>query len=182
MRISDWSSDVCSSDLENGRRASHGGRRQFSFASKRHRDFSRRIAVEMATRYGHRPAVVGWQIDNEVGPPSFDPEAVAAWHAFLKTRYGTIDELNRRWTTEYWSQHYNDFDQVPLHATGQQNPGLLLDFRHFTTAMWTDYVQNQARAMRPLIDSRSFITTNTMFWNAGFDHFVMHREIGRAHV
>src|SRR3546814_10602058 len=73
----------------------------------------------MATRYGHHPAVVGWQIDNEVGPPSFDPEAVAAWHAFLKTRYGTIDELNRRWTTEYWSQHYNDFDQVPLHATGQ---------------------------------------------------------------
>src|SRR3546814_6389085 len=103
MSISDWSSDVCSSDL-------------FSFASKRYRDFSRRIAVEMATRYGHHPAVVGWQIDNEVGPPSFDPEAVAAWHAFLKTRYGTIDELNRRWTTEYWSQHYNDFDQVPLHA------------------------------------------------------------------
>src|SRR3546814_5936627 len=49
---------------ENGRRASHGGRRQFSFASKRYRDFSRRIAVEMATRYGHHPAVVGWQIDN----------------------------------------------------------------------------------------------------------------------
>src|SRR3546814_5853655 len=48
------------------------------------------------------------------------------------------------------------------------------------TAMWTDYVQNQARAMRPLIDSRSFITTNTMFWNAGFDHFVMHRDLDLA--
>src|SRR3546814_15904297 len=133
----------------------------------------------MGSRYGPRPALAGWQIYNEVGPPSFDPEAVAAWHAFLKTSYGTIDELNRRWTTEYWSQHYNDFDQVPLHATGQQNPGLLLDFRHFTTAMWTDYVQNQARAMRPLIDSRSFITTNTMFWNAGFDHFVMPPDLAQ---
>lgn len=165
---------------ENGARAGHGGRRHFSFASARYRDFSRRIAVEMAKRYGKDPSVVGWQIDNEVGPPSFDPESVAAWHRFLKARYGSIDTLNQRWTTQYWSQHYNDFDQVPLHATGQQNPGLLLDFKHFTSATWTDYVQNQAQAIRPLIDSRAFITTNTMFWNAGFDHFQMHRDLDIA--
>ncbi|MEC3909246.1 beta-galactosidase [Sphingobium sp. CR2-8] len=165
---------------ENGTRAGHGGRRHFSFASARYRDLSRRIAVEMAKRYGKDPAVVGWQIDNEVGPPSFDPESIAAWHIFLKARYGTIDKLNQRWTTQYWSQHYNDFAQIPLHATGQQNPGLLLDFKHFTSATWTDYVQNQARAIRPLIDSRAFITTNTMFWNAGFDHFQMHRDLDIA--
>ncbi|MGN6818994.1 MAG: beta-galactosidase [Sphingomonas sp.] len=165
---------------EVGTRAGHGGRRQFSFASKRYRDFCRIIATEMAKRYGHNPAVVGWQIDNEIGPPSFDPEAVVAWHAFLKARYGTIDELNRRWATEYWSQHYNDFGQVPLHATGQQNPGLLLDFKHFATATWIDYVQNQVQAIRPLIDPRMFVTTNTMFWNAGFDHFQMHRGLDIA--
>ncbi|MGV1684628.1 beta-galactosidase [Sphingopyxis sp. NJF-3] len=165
---------------EKGERAGHGGRRHFSFASQRYRDFSRRIATEMAKRYGRHPAVVGWQIDNEVGPPSWDPEAIAAWHAFLKQRYGTIDNLNKRWTTQYWSQFYNSFDQVPLRQTGQQNPGLLLDFRHFTTRMWTDFVQNQVKAIRPLIDKRSFITTNTMFWNAGFDHFVMHRDLDIA--
>lgn len=165
---------------EDGTRAGHGARRQFSFASKRYRDFCRQIATEMAKRYGHNPAVVGWQIDNEVGPPSFDAESVAAWHAFLEARYGTIDELNRRWATQYWSQYYNDFDQVPLHATGQQNPALLLDFKHFTTATWTDYVQNQASALRQAIDPRMFVTTNTMFWNAGFDHFRMHRDLDIA--
>jgi beta-galactosidase len=165
---------------ETGASAGHGGRRHFSFASLRYRDFCRRIASAMARRYGHNPAVVGWQIDNEVGPPSFDAEAVKAWQAFLKARYGTIDTLNRRWATQYWSQHYNDFGQVPLRATGQQNPGLLLDFKHFTTATWTDYIQNQVRAVRPLIDSRAFITTNTMFWNAGFDHFAMHRDLDLA--
>jgi beta-galactosidase len=165
---------------ENGTRAGHGARRQFSFASKRYRDFSRQIATEMAKRYGHNPAVVGWQIDNEIGPPSFDDEAVAAWHIFLKARYGSIDVLNKRWATQYWSQYYNDFDQVPLHATGQQNPALLLDFKHFTTATWIDYVQNQVQAIRPLIDPRMFVTTNTMFWNAGFDHFALHRGLDIA--
>lgn len=165
---------------ENGTRAGHGGRRQASFTSARYRDLARRIAVEMARRYGRDPAVVGWQIDNEVGAPSFDDEAVAAWHAFLQKRYGTIDALNRRWTTEYWSQHYNGFDQVPLRATGQQNPGLLLDFKHFVTATWIDYVQDQVRAIRPLIDPRAFVTTNTMYWNGGFDHYAMHRDLDLA--
>lgn len=165
---------------EDGTRAGHGGRRQFSFASARYRQFARDIATRLAERYGHNPDVVGWQIDNEIGPPSFDPEAVVLWHAFLKQRYGDIDTLNRRWATEYWSQHYNNFDQVPLHATGQQNPGLLLDFKHFTTATWTSYVMNQADAIRAHADPRQFVTTNTMFWNAGFNHFALHRGLDIA--
>ncbi|HVI98982.1 MAG TPA: beta-galactosidase, partial [Sphingomonas sp.] len=165
---------------EDGARAGHGGRRQFSFGSARYRTFARDIATRMAERYGDNPNVVGWQIDNEIGPPSFDKESVALWHAFLKRRYGDIATLNHRWATEYWSQHYNDFDQVPLHATGQQNPALLLDFKHFTTATWTSYVMNQAEAIRAHADPRQFITTNTMFWNAGFDHFALHRGLDIA--
>ncbi|MEH3158106.1 MAG: beta-galactosidase [Sphingomonas taxi] len=165
---------------ENGVRADHGGRRHFSFASARYRSFAVRIATEMAKRYGRDPRVIGWQIDNEIGPPSFDPEAQARWHAFLKARYSTIATLNARWTTQYWSQRYDSFDQIPLHATGQQNPGLLLDFRHFTTATWTDYVGEQLRAIRSQADPRQWVTTNTMFWNAGFDHFALHRDLDLA--
>ena len=165
---------------EDGKRAGHGGRRHFSFASARYRDFARTIATEMARHYGHDRRIVGWQIDNEIGPASFDPEAVARWHAFLKGRYGTIETLNQRWATEYWSQHYDSFDQVPLHATGQQTPALLLDFKHFTTATWTDYVANQTRPIRAAADPRQFVTTNTMFWNGGFDHFALHRDLDIA--
>lgn len=165
---------------EDGKRATHGARRHFSFASARYRACARAIATELAKRYGHDTRVVGWQIDNEIGPPSFDAEAVARWHAFLKDRYKTIDTLNARWATEYWSQHYNDFDQVPLHATGQQNPALLLDFKHFTTATWRDYIANQAQAIRAHADPRQFVTTNTMFWNGGFDHFALHRDLDLA--
>jgi len=165
---------------EDGTRAGHGGRRQFSFASARYRRFARDIATRLAERYGHNPDVVGWQIDNEIGPPSFDPEAVTLWHQFLKQRYGDIATLNRRWATEYWSQHYNTFDQVPLHATGQQNPGLLLDFKHFTTATWTSYIMNQVDAIRAHADPRQFVTTNTMFWNAGYNHYALHRGLDLA--
>lgn len=165
---------------EDGSRAGHGGRRHFSFASQRYRGFARRIASEMAARYGDNPTVIGWQIDNEVGPPSFDAEAKSAWHGFLAQRYGTITTLNQRWATRYWSQSYQRFDQVPLHASGSQNPGLLLDFRHFTTQLWTSYVMNQADAIRARAQPRQFITTNTMFWNDGFDHFKLHQVLDLA--
>lgn len=165
---------------EDGTRAGHGGRRHFSFASARYRGFARRIAEQMAKRYGRNPNVVGWQIDNEVGPPSFDVEARALWHRFLAKRYGDVATLNRRWATAYWSQTYQRFDQVPLHATGQQNPGLLLDFRHFCTETWTSYIANQATAIRAQVDARQFITTNTMFWNDGFDHYKLHETLDLA--
>jgi len=165
---------------EDGQRARHGGRRHFSFTSPRYREFARRIAGEMAERYGNHPGVVGWQIDNEVGPPSFDESAVAAWHAFLHERYGSIDTLNERWTTQYWSQRYNNFEQIPLVSSGQHNPGLLLEYRHFVTDVWTDYVRNQVEAIRQHADPRQLITTNSMHWNAGYDHTKLHEAVDFA--
>jgi beta-galactosidase len=39
---------------------------------------------------------------------------------------------------------------------------------------------NQADAIRALADPRQFITTNTMFWNDGFDHFALHQGLDIA--
>jgi beta-galactosidase len=165
---------------EDGSVEEHGGRRQYSWASATYRRYARRIAEKMAERYGHNPNVIGWQIDNELGAPSFDKEAQGLWHTWLEKKYGTIDALNHRWTTEYWSQHYDSFDQVPLHAKGQQNPGLLLDFDHFSTDTWMSFVANQADVIRVHADPRQFVTTNTMHWNLNFDHFRMHRQLDLA--
>jgi beta-galactosidase len=165
---------------EHGVRAEHGGRRQFSFASARYRRFAREIATRMAERYGHNPAVVGWQIDNEIGPPSFDAEARDRFHDWLQRHYGSIGELNRRWTTAYWSQTYDNFGQVPLRGAGQENPGLLLAWRHFVSDTWNDYIANQVDAIRRHSAPRQFVTTNTMHWNAGFDHYALHRQLDFA--
>jgi beta-galactosidase len=164
---------------EDGRRAEHGGRQQFSFASARYRQLALRIASKMAERYGHNPHVIGWQVDNEVGPPSFDPEAKAAFHAWLAAKYGTIDKLNAHWATAYWSQTYDSFDQVPMHSK-LENPGLLLDWKRFVSDTWASYVEAQARAIRANSDPRQFVTTNTMHWNAGFDQYRMHRNLDLA--
>ncbi len=86
---------------EDGRRAEHGNRQQFNFANPKYRELARTIAEQMAKRFGHNPWVLGWQIDNEYAEESYDPDTKAQFQQWLKARYGTLDNLNARWTTTY---------------------------------------------------------------------------------
>ena len=164
---------------ENGQRDEHGNRAQFSFTSTKYRELAHGIAEAMAKRYGHNPNVVGWQLDNEYGNESFDPETRGDWHAWLKQKYGTIDRLNTLWTTKYWSQTYDNFEQIPMRPK-DENPALLLEWKHFVSEVWKSYSENQISAIRPNADPRQFITTNTMGWFNGFDSYVVHSVLDIA--
>lgn len=164
---------------ENGRTAEHGGRQQFSYASALYRKFCRQIVTLLAKRYGHNPDVLGWQIDNEITLPSFDPQALHQFHDWLRAKYKTIASLNRHWTTAYWSQTYEHFSQVPMREDNE-NPGLLLAFKHFETATWASYVENQVRVLKRYVSARQFITTNTTMWGDASDLYTINRELTLA--
>lgn len=144
---------------DTGKRLEHGSRRQFSYSSHQYRELCRKIVEQLATRFGHNPNVVGWQIDNEYTEDSYDDESKQLFHDWLRARYGSLDQLNAHWVTAYWSQTYSDWKQVPL-PVGRQNPGLMLDYKHFVTDEWQGFQKNQIDALRPRIDAHQFITTN----------------------
>lgn len=155
-----------------GRRAEHGGRRQFSYSSPRYRMFCRDIATRLAQQFGHNPDVIGWQIGNEYTDESYDPSAVRQFHQWLQVRFGTLAALNRDWGTAYWSQTYNNWNEIPLNAV-PGNPGLMLAHRQFVTATWVSFQQVQVDAIRRWSDPRQFITTNLggLGWSDNFDHY-----------
>jgi beta-galactosidase len=160
---------------ENGQRVTHGTRAHGSVTSQKYREFCRRIAGEMAKHFGHDANVVGWQIDNEYGYAlmSYNDEARGQFHEWLKTKYKTLEALNQHWTTAYWSQTYDNWDEIPI-PVGEHNPGLLLDWRRFVTYAWANYQQNQIDAIRAHADPRQFITGNFMGYGFdGFDHYVV---------
>jgi beta-galactosidase len=144
---------------ENGRRLQHGERRQFSYTSAKYRELCRLMVEQLAKRFGHNPDVIGWQIGNEYTEDSFDSESRRLFHEWLKAKYQSLDALNRHWTTAYWSQTYDSWDEIPM-GTGRGNPGLLLDYKRFVTDEWRSFQRNQLNAIRRYADSRQFITTN----------------------
>lgn len=144
---------------EDGSRLLHGSRRHFSIGSEKYRELCRRIVEQLALRFGKNSRVVAWQIGNEYTEDSFDPESRARFHRWLEEKYGTLDALNQRWMTAYWSQTYTEWGQVPM-STGRANPGLLLDHKRFVTDTWRDFQRNQTEVLRRHADPRQLITTN----------------------
>ena len=162
-----------------GRLDQHGNREQYNFANPKYRELARKIAEQMAKRFGHNPYVLGWQIDNEYEMASYDPGTKAQFQQWLKARYGTLDNLNARWTTAYWSESYTSWDQIPIQV-GYGNPGLLLSWMRFVSDTWRSYQKNQLEVLRANSDSAKFITTNTMGWFDGYDHYTVEQDLDLA--
>jgi beta-galactosidase len=160
---------------EDGRKDEHGNRTQFNWADPKYRELARAMAEQLAKRFGHNPNVVGWQIDNEYGDNSYDADTKAQFQAWLKTRYGTLDNLNTRWTTSYWSETYQNWNQVPI-QTGYGNPGLLLSWKRFVSDTWRSYQKNQTEVIRAN-SANQFITTNMMGLFDGYDHYTVGQDL-----
>jgi beta-galactosidase len=164
-----------------GHRAEHGARRQFNYADPLYRTYCRKIAAQLAQRFGHDPNVIGWQIGNEFTDESFDDATRAQFQAWLQHRFGTLDALNQHWATAYWSQTYDRWDEIPLNSA-PGNPGLMLEHRRFVTATWRDFLRVQVEAIRKLADPRQFITTNIggLGWSDNFDHYEINLDLDLA--
>jgi beta-galactosidase len=161
---------------EDGQRDEHGNRQQFNWADPKYRELSRAMAEQLAKRFGHDPNVIGWQIDNEYANESYGPIARTQFDAWLKARYGTLDNLNARWTTAYWSETYSDWSQIPIETNGG-NPGLLLSWKRFVSDTWRSYQKNQLDVIRANSDKRQFITTNMMGFFDGYDHYTVSQDL-----
>ena len=164
---------------EDGRKDEHGNRQQFDWSDPKYRELAREMAEKMAERFGHDPNVIAWQIDNEYANESYGPSTDAQFQQWLKAKYKTLDNLNTRWTTTYWSETYQDWNQIPIEWTGG-NPGLLLNWKQFVSDTWRSYQKNQLDVIRAHADPRQIITTNMMGWFDGYDHYTVSQDLDFA--
>ena len=165
---------------ERGLTRREGTRRHYRYGSKPYQEFCARIVRVMASHYGDNPEVIGWQIDNEWGCHNttydYSAESRGQFQAWLRTKYGTLHELNRRWGTVFWSQTFHTWDAIPLPwaAPADHNPSLMLEFRRWQSGMVADFQRMQVEILRRA-NSDWFITHNFM---GAFDE-VDGRELSR---
>jgi beta-galactosidase len=146
----------------------HGQRRHYNYNAPIYRELSARIVRAMAERYGKHPAVVGWQIDNELNCEvnifysAADQQAFRGW---LQRRYGSLDALNRAWGAVFWNQTYSDWEQVKLTGptpSDSPNPHQALDEKRFFSDSAIGFARMQADILRELAPGQ-WITTNGLF-------------------
>ncbi len=144
-----------------------GTRRMGCFNASSYRAAAHRVVRAAAERYGGRKAVIGWQVDNEIGHEGSDhcvcDRCLTAWHAWLAVRYGAIEKLNEAWGTVFWGTTYARFKQVPLprvQVASGHNPALLLDYDRFCSASAVSWARSQVEILRSIVPETQWITTN----------------------
>lgn len=139
---------------EQGRRRNLGDHRYYCPNSLTFRAHTRRIVTAMAERYGQHPHVIGWQIDHEFGEGRtarcFCHECLGMFRTWLRHRYGSLSALNEAWRTEFWSQVYQDWDQIPLPigVGASANVSHALDYFRFTSDSVVHYQHFQLSILK----------------------------------
>lgn len=97
--------------------------------------YAHRFARTLVTRYRNHPALMGFGLCNELGDGfiSYSPYALNRFRAWLKDKYGTIENLNKTWNTQRWCRRLNSFDEVfmPENEVRVGAPEPYLDMRRF---------------------------------------------------
>lgn len=147
-----------------GRRREHGSRGNNALADKDYLRLSERIIMELGERYGRNRAIWGWQLDNEPNAqPDYSDSAQSAFRDWLRTKYQTIDNLNREWGAAFWSLRYNDFNQIRLPNPAllyNPSPHAMLDFKRFTADTTGAFLNRQYQVLRRFVSPTQWITTN----------------------
>ena len=138
-----------------GRRLEHGSRRHYCYSSDTYMRHTTRIVEKLALEFLKYENVVGWQIDNEpdlcgIGG-CYCESCQAKFQAWLKNRYGSVEELNKHWRTGFWSMDYTDWRQVRLGLIdGQHYPSQVLDTRRFFSDALGGYIIKQGEIIKKL--------------------------------
>lgn len=138
--------DVTTED-SNGRKASHGGRRHCCSNNPHYQEYSARIVEKMGQEFGQHPAIIGWQIDNEIyahGDGCFCEHCIEKFHKYLQEKYGTIENLNANWNLSLWSQKYDCFEDIPALRDAWHNPHIRLEWLTRQNISHVEFVHMQA--------------------------------------
>ncbi len=160
--------------LYDGYAVGFGGRRHYCPTNAKYREHTARIVRAMGEHYAANPNIACWQIDNELAghqDTCFCPSCHSAFHKWLQEQYSTLDALNEAWGTEFWSELFTDWSQIPMpvRISGAHNPSLQLAWHRFFTDVWTDYYTFQADILREC-GVTAPITTNLMGLFTGLDY------------
>jgi beta-galactosidase len=149
-----------------GRRLTVGAREHFCPSAPAYRAAAIAMARQLAMRYGGRPHLALWHVNNEMGAhvgPCYCPVSKNAFVDWLRRAYGDVDALNDAWGTTFWGQRYGDWGEVdvPRLAPMPVNPAQQLDFARFSSEQYLECFRLERGVLHELSPGVP-VTTNFM--------------------
>jgi beta-galactosidase len=157
-----------------GRRRTHGKRVNFCPNSPDYRRLAADMARRLAARYKDHPALLLWHVANEYGTYCYCDTCAAAFREWVKKRYGTIEEVNRRWNLSFWDHTIYDWNEIvvpsELNDDNKWYQEIGLDYTRFMTESSLGCYLAEYRAIKEITPDVP-VTTNISGFIKKLDQF-----------
>ena len=88
---------------------------------------------------------------------------------YLREKFGTVEELNREFGFNYWSNRVDSWENVP-DVTGSINGSFRAEFEKFRRELVTEYLAWQSELVREYLKEGQFITHNFDYEWRGYSY------------
>lgn len=132
------------SQTVDGRQSYYGIRQNMDIYHPVYRRYCERIIRKMMEHFARHPAVIGYQVDNEVEARGIDnPDYFEGFREYVKAEFkDDLKELNRRWGLNYWGMNINAWADF-YDRKGVTNPSYKLWWERWNRKVTADFLNWQ---------------------------------------
>jgi beta-galactosidase len=138
----------------------YGARQIMDITNPTYLFYAERIIRTLIGRVNDHPAVIGYQTDNETKHyHTAGPNVQLLFVKYMRERFGSLDEINRMFGLDYWSNRINSWEDFPS-TIGTINGSLGAEFSAFQRKLVTDFLAWQVAIVNEYKRPNQFVTHN----------------------
>jgi len=147
------------SQTYDGRQSYYGIRQNMDLQNPVYRKYCERIIRKMMEHFAQNPAIIGYQVDNEVEARNIDNEDYfLGFRDYIKSQFNNnLDSLNRRWGLNYWGMNINSWDEF-YDRKGVTNPSYKLWWERWNRKVTADFLNWQIDIVNEYKRPDQFVT------------------------
>ena len=122
----------------------YGIRQNIDLKNPTYLRYCERIIRKMMEHFAQHPAIIGYQVDNEVEARNIDnPDYFEGFREYIKEEFnGDLKELNRRWGLNYWGMNINKWEDF-YDRKGVTNPSYKVWWERWNRKVTADFLNWQ---------------------------------------
>lgn len=141
----------------------YGARQNMDITNEHYLFYAERIIRKLMKAVQKYDNVVGFQLDNETKHYHTAGAGVQKrFVEYLKQQFGTVEEMNREFGFNYWSNRVDSLDHVP-DVTGTINGSFYAEFEKFRRTLVTEFLCWQRNIVDEYRRPGQFVTHNFDF-------------------
>lgn len=150
--------EVLAQTYDGGQRY-YGIRQNMDITNPIYRKYCERIIRKLMERYAKHPAIIGFQVDNEVEARNIDNIGYfQGFKDYIKDCFkGNLAELNTRWGLNYWGMNINSWEEF-YDRKGVTNPSYKLWWERWNRKSTADFLNWQIDIVNEYKRPEQFVT------------------------